>query len=383
MPRLSDVVQTLEAIAPPRLAQSWDNVGLLAGAASDAVRGIMLCIDMTADVVEEAIARPADLVVAYHPPLFRPVKSLRLVDGDRGAGPAAIVRAVRAGIAVYSPHTALDAADGGTGEAIAALCGAKVLGPLDHAVQPAMPPDSSLSAEVKLTVFVPREAVERVGEALFAAGAGRIGLYERCSFRIPGTGTFFGGAGADPVVGKAGRFESVEEIRLETVCPRNLLPEVVAAMRAAHPYEEPAFDLVALVAKPQSVGIGRVARLPKPTPLAALAGKLSTATRATAAQFIGDARRRVQSLAILVGSAGRVQEAYPRAAGCDVLITGEIRHHDAVAIRGRGEAAIALGHWHSERPVLDALQARLKADLPKVATRISRADRDPFAAVPR
>ncbi|MEE8170072.1 MAG: Nif3-like dinuclear metal center hexameric protein, partial [Phycisphaerae bacterium] len=276
---------------------------------------------------------------------------------------------------VDSPHTALDAADGGTGDALAELCDATPVGPLDCAPAPGS------DAEVKLTTFVPKRDVERVANALFAAGAGRIGLYERCSFRIPGAGSFFGTDETNPVVGDRGRMEFVEEIRLELVCATDRLPEAVAALRKAHPYEEPAFDVYALAAKPTSVGIGRLAELKRSMTLRQLAARLAAAVGAPNAQIAGNPRRKVRRLAILVGSAGRVHEDFPRAAEADVFVTGEIRHHDALTIASRGGAAIALGHWRSERPVLKRLAASLKRALRGMDVKISRADRDPFQSV--
>lgn len=386
MNTVGDVERMLNEIAPLHLAQEWDNVGLLAGNARDAVRSVLLCIDLTGDVLNEAVRGNADLVVAYHPPVFRATKSLRIEAEDDGPGISVAMRAVRAGIAIYSPHTALDAAEGGTGDAIAVLCGAQIVGPLDHATELSargLTPEKfpALAREVKLTVFVPPAKADAVADAMFAAGAGRIGLYERCSFRTPGTGTFFGTEGTRPVVGKRGALETVDEIRVEMVCPRARLPEVVAAMKATHPYEEPAYDLLTMDARPVNAGIGRLARLIRPAPLGSLALRLSAATGADYATTVGDLRRVVRSLAILVGSAGRVQDAYPRARDADVLITGEIRHHDALAIAGHGGCAIALGHWASERPVLEPLRRAMLARMKGLRVRVSRVDCDPFAAV--
>jgi len=362
------LVVAMGEIAPLRLAQSWDNVGLLAGSASTTLSRLLLCIDTTDAVVSEAARIGAQAIVSYHPPIFRPIKRL--------AGPEtkALAAAVRHGIAIYSPHTALDAADGGTGDAIAGLLGATLEGPLQHDTDGA-------AKEVKVTVFTPPRNLASVAEAMFAEGAGRIGLYEKCSFRSPGQGTFFGTEGTDPAVGRRGRMEYLDEIRLETVCPVSKLAEVIQAMRSAHPYEEPAFDVYVLAAKPGEKGIGRMARLPKPETLGRLARRLADATAAQSVQIVGDARRRVRRVAILVGSAGRVHEEYPSSKQADALITGEIRHHDAIDMLRQGGAAIALGHWTSERPVLPPLRAALRKRLPDVDVRISRADRDPFAGV--
>jgi len=365
----------MSKLAPLHLAQSWDNVGLLAGDRSATVRRVLLCIDFSPAVLAEARRGRCEMVIAYHPPLFKPIKSLVADGATPRSMTAALHAAIRAGIAIYSPHTALDAADGGTGDALAALCGATVTGPLDFATNPGS------ADEIKISVFVPREQLDRVAEGMFAAGAGRIGLYERCSFRIPGTGTFFGGAGTDPRVGHRGRLESVQEVRLEMICTREQLPETIAALRRTHPYEEPAFDLYPLHAKPEPRGIGRLARLPRPMTLAALARRLARATGSTAPQLIGAPAKRVQRLAILAGSAGRFDQDFPRSRRADVLITGEVRHHDALALRTGGAAVVALGHWYSERPVLSLLARSLGRELKGATIRISRSDADPFGAV--
>ncbi|MCK6482906.1 MAG: Nif3-like dinuclear metal center hexameric protein [Phycisphaerae bacterium] len=376
--RVADLERWMDAIAPRRLAQSWDNVGLLAGRLDAPLRRCLLCIDLTRDVLDEAIRVRAEAVVSYHPPLFQPIRSLcERGDAQSGPGPAVVHRAIRHGIAIYSPHTALDAADGGTGDAIAALCDAEIVGPLEHATVPGS------AAEIKLVTFVPADHVDRVADALSAAGAGRIGLYERCSFRIDGTGTFFGGEETDPVVGKKGRLETVAEVRLEMVCPTSRLPEAVAAMRRVHPYEEPAFDVYSLAGKPEAVGIGRLARLPRPMRLDRLAARLREASGAAYVQIVGRGGQMVRELAILVGSAGRLDEQFPRSRAADVVITGEIRHHDALAFAGRGWCAIALGHWASERPVLSALADALRRRMPGLEVRISRRDRDPFSLATR
>ena len=367
-------MDVLERIAPPRLAQAWDNVGLIGGDARAAMDRCLLCIDLTPAVVSEAVRHRCQAIVSYHPPIFKAIKSIS-VQGDGREGPTqALFRAISAGIAVYSPHTALDASMGGTGDAMAALAGARIIGPID--------PERTGEDEVKVTVFVPPADVSRLSEAMFAAGGGRIGLYEKCSFRIPGTGTFWGTEGTNPQVGTRGRLETVEEVRLEMVCSARNLAAVVQAIRATHPYEEPAYDVYSLTAKPsESRGLGRLAELARPEPLGRLAARLARAVGGAAAQIVGEPKRRVRTLAILVGAAGRIDNDFPRSLRADVLVTGEIRHHDALAFRARGWSAIALGHWASERPVLAPLATSLQKALPKLRVRISSADADPLATV--
>jgi dinuclear metal center YbgI/SA1388 family protein len=216
-----DLVQALEAIAPARLAASWDNVGLLVGDPSSPVTRALLTVDCTRAVVDEAAREACEAVVAYHPPIFAAQK--RFVAGS------VAYHAARAGLAVVSPHTALDAADGGTNDVLADAVGMRARTPLQRAPEAA--------SEHKLVTFVPAEHVEAVSRALFAAGAGRIGKYSACSFRMAGTGTFFGEEGASPAVGAAGVLEQVPELRLEMVVPVARTAAVVDALRRAHPYE--------------------------------------------------------------------------------------------------------------------------------------------------
>ncbi|MFQ5489074.1 MAG: Nif3-like dinuclear metal center hexameric protein [Phycisphaerae bacterium] len=364
--QVGDVCRALERIAPLHLAQEWDNVGLLAGDNRAPVRRMLLCIDLTGAVVTEALRAKIDLVMAYHPPIFKPVD--RLVAQGGGAD-AHVFRCVAAGVAVYSMHTALDAAEGGTNDTLARLCGIEQTEPMVYA---AVGPD-----RCKLVTFVPPDQADAVAQACFSAGAGHIGDYEMCSYSVAGCGTFKGGQSTRPAVGRAGRYETVEELRLETVTPKSRLPQVIQALRRAHPYEEPAFDVYPLEAEPVR-GIGRVGRLPRSITLAALARKLRRVLPAPCTLVVGQPDIRVERALICVGSAGSLPFSWPLQAG-DVIVTGEIRHHDALTLRRSGCCAIALSHWASERPGLVPLAQRLARMLPRVKVSLSKADADPFA----
>ena len=366
--RLADVCRALEETASLRLAQDWDNVGLLAGDENATVKRVLLCIDLTEPVVEEAIARKADLVMAYHPPIFRPISRLH---GHSRETDAHVFRCVAAGIAIYSTHTALDAAQGGTNDVLAGLCGVKLTHPLEYG--PADPP------RCKVVVFVPPDSADKVAEAMFAAGAGHIGDYEMCSYRLAGEGTFRGAESTKPTIGRAGQFERVAELRIESITPKHAVPGVVEAIRRAHPYEEPAFDVYPLDAEPIG-GIGRYGNLPKPTTLGALARRLKRVTSAGCAQIVGEPTRRVTRAVVCVGAAGSLPFKLPVGEG-DVIVTGEIRHHDALTINRHGAGAIALGHWASERPALGPFAERLVSLVPSLEVQVSSADHDPVAPV--
>ena len=227
MPTVAAVCAHLDHFAPPDLAAEWDNVGLLFGDGMADVRRLLTCLTVTPAVVAEAVAEKADLIVTHHPILFRGAKRLSTATADgRLLWPLA-----RAGIAVYSPHTALDNASGGINDSLARRLGLTNVSPLRR---------HDGERRCKVVVFVLDSDLQRVSDAMFAAGAGVIGQYEQCSFRLAGTGTFFGTENTNPTVGTKGRREDVSEWRLEVVCPEATLSGVMTAMRSAHSYEEPA-----------------------------------------------------------------------------------------------------------------------------------------------
>jgi dinuclear metal center YbgI/SA1388 family protein len=369
---LQQLSDAMETIAPTHLAEKWDNVGLLSGHRSSLVKKILLAIDITPPVHDEAIRLGVDLVLSYHPPIFKPIRHLR-INGDEP--PALAIALASYGIWTYSPHTALDTVEGGTNDVLATRLGAKVTGSFSH--YPAK------GEFLKLVAFIPEPHVEQVADALFAAGAGHIGnkaKYTRCSFRNPGTGTFQGDESSNPAVGTAGEYEKVPEIRFETILPLQLAGDVINALRAVHPYEEPAFDLLRMETPPEQVGLGRYAQLPKPEKLESFARRAKAELKLDAVQIIGDPRRLIRNLALVAGSADRLTLEQARKP-YDCILTGELKHHDMLAYAAAGIAALCLGHSASERPVLREVARRLKSQLPTVQTILSRADRDPFVTL--
>jgi dinuclear metal center YbgI/SA1388 family protein len=358
--RVADLVAAMETIAPTRFAAPWDNVGLLVGDGEGPVSRVLLTIDCTREVLREAQAGGCEAVVSYHPPLFTAQK--RFVAGS------VAFEAARAGVAIFSPHTALDVADGGTNDVLADALGMTERSPLQ-------PADGA--EELKLVTFVPAEHVEAVSLALFAAGAGRIGGYTSCSFRAAGTGTFFGGAGTNPAVGEAGRLEQAPEQRLETVVPVGRTQAVVDALRAAHPYEEPAFDLVRLAPGPARRGYGRVGAV-APVPGTALVDRVKAALGVEQVLVAGPVERVVSRAAVCAGSGAELM-GDAIAAGAGLFLTGELKHHDALRAAEAGLAVVCTRHSTSERVALVALARRLSELLPRVAVTRSAQDRDPFA----
>jgi dinuclear metal center YbgI/SA1388 family protein len=289
---LADLVAVMESIAPTRYAEPWDNVGLLVGDPEQPITRAMLTIDYTPSVAAEAKQHNCDAVIAYHPPIFKP-----LLSRVTASGPTALLfDAIRRGVAIYSPHTALDVAKGGTNDVLADVLDLQNRQPLK--VSEGKPTQS------KLVTFVPQEALEKVSEAIFAAGAGHIGHYTSCSFRTQGTGTFFGEEGSNPTVGMAGRLEQAPEIKIETIVPMSKIDDVVRALRKAHPYEEPAFDLNLLAAAPEGIGIGRVGDLPAPTPRGVVIEQIKTELGLSQLLVAGPQDGMVSRAAVCAGACG-------------------------------------------------------------------------------
>jgi dinuclear metal center YbgI/SA1388 family protein len=364
MPTVADVVKFLEKVAPLALAAEWDNVGLLLGDSSRDVRRVMTCLTVTPESAAEAVREKADLIVSHHPILFRAVQKLT-ASSTEGRMPLELARA---GIAVYSPHTAYDNAPGGINDGLArrlGLTNVRSLRPLPT------------GAQTKLVAFVPDKDLAKVSDALFAAGAGRIGEYRECSYRLAGTGTFFATEATNPTIGEKGRREDVAEWRLEVVCPTSRVAEIVRAMRAAHSYEEPAFDLYPLTSDPTRHGQGRIGVLAAPTTLADFAALVKSALGASAVQTVGDAKRSIRTVALACGAAGEFLKDAVRE-DADVFLTGEMRFHDALAAEAQKVAVVLPGHYATERPGVEDLASRIGDQFRDVAAWPSRDERDPL-----
>src|SRR5262249_14856041 len=273
-PTVADAIAFLEEFAPPSLAAEWDNVGLLLGDRQARVKRIMTCLTVTPESAAEAVEARAQLIVTHHPILFRPAKRLTTANAEGRM----LLSLIRAGVAVYSPHTAFDNTRGGINDAIARRLGLTDVAPLRRGEGP---------RQCKVVVFVPDKDLGRVSDALFAAGAGQIGQYSECSFRLAGTGTFFGSDATNPTVGQKGRRADVSEWRLEAVCPEYRVEQAAAAMRRAHSYEEPAYDVYPLRPAGSPVGEGRVGRLARAVPLAELAQTARKELGANLVQTVG------------------------------------------------------------------------------------------------
>ena len=354
-----DVIAAVERLAPPTLAEAWDNCGPQVGDTGAEVLRVLVALTPLPEVFDEAAETGADFLLFHHPLIFTPLKSL-----DTRSYPGDLVsRAVRDGLSVYAAHTSYDAAPEGVSVALAGALGLN--GPLE-----VLSPRGSLR---KLVVFVPEGHVEAVAEALAGAGAGRIGDYTRCTFRSPGTGTFLPGEASDPYLGERGTLERAEEVRLETVVPAHLAREAAEAATAAHPYEETALDVYPIEGYPEDCGYGSVGTLPEALAPEELASRISDALGFPARVVAGGSGREIRRVAVLGGSGGSfVPEA--AASGADAYVTGDLDYHDALRAESLGLTAIDAGHAATELPALSPLADRLSGslDLPVTVSRVRR-----------
>jgi dinuclear metal center YbgI/SA1388 family protein len=368
---VGDVQAVLETAYDPRRAEEWDAVGLVTGDPADEVRKILLAVDPTHDVIDEAVETHADLLVTHHPLLLRPVNSVAATT-PKGR---AVHKLISNRVALITAHTNADAPPGGVSDAMAQALGLDDAKPI--APQPQDPED-------KLVTFVPQADTATVIDALAAAGAGDIGAYERCAYTSPGTGTFRPTPDASPTIGEVGAIEEVAEIRVEMVVPRTRRGAVVAALRAVHPYEEAAFDVYELANQPSLAGSGRIGRLAEPMTLRDFAAAVVAALPSTAgvARVAGDPEQPIRTVA-LCGGAGDFLLDRVRASGADVYVTSDLRHHPASELREHGAPAlIDVPHWAAEWTWLPAAERMLTAALAAqgitVETRVSTIVTDPW-----
>ncbi|MDA0803544.1 MAG: Nif3-like dinuclear metal center hexameric protein [Planctomycetota bacterium] len=367
---VGDLLGALNHLAPFHLAEDWDNVGLIAGDAGAACSRVLLAIDATPEVLDEAIDLGVQAIVAYHPPLFE--KTRRVAAGS------AAFEAARAGIALLSPHTALDNAANGVNDMLAWAVG-------DGGRAPLVPSTALPEAEsLRIVTHVPADAADAVRDAMARAGAGRIGNYTHCSFAAPGTGSFMGGKGTNPVIGAAGRLESVAEVRLEMPCSAAALPGALAALRRAHPYEEPAMHIESGAPRTSATeGAGRVVVLAKAATTDATARRLTSMLGVDQVQVSAtDAKRKHAIVGICAGSGESMLDAAIDK-GATLFVTGEMKHHDLLRARAAGVDVILCGHTESERPYLPILGERLAAALPGMAFTLSHLDQPPLRVVCR
>ncbi|ABL00895.1 Nif3-like dinuclear metal center hexameric protein [Pelobacter propionicus] len=343
-PKISDIVGIIAKMAPSGLAESWDNSGLQLGDPSAMVSRIMVSLDATMATIQSALACDCQLLISHHPLIFNAPKSISATTPQG----ACIHAAIRGGLSIISMHTSYDCAEGGLNDLLARRIGLSACSPLQV---------TSVRELVKLAVYVPGEHLERLRLALLPHSE-KLGAYSGCSFAAPGQGTFTPLDGAHPFVGTVGSREMVDEQRLELLLDRAALPRAIKSLLAAHPYEEPAYDIYPLLNEGRKLGLGRVGRLPEAVSLAGFAERLSRDLAAPGLRFVGNPEARVSKVALCGGSGASLMRAAVRA-GADVLVSGDIKYHDARDAENLGLALVDAGHFATEIIMVDGVTERL------------------------
>ncbi len=358
---VADVLSTLDAWAPPGQKADFDRVGLQVGDPAQEIDRVLVALDLTPTVIDEAAETGAGLIVTHHPLLFKPVGRVTATDGVGSL----VWRLGRAGISYAAIHTNLDAAHGGVSFALAEQLGvrdAQILAPLDGVMR-------------KIVVFAPTTAADAIRQSMAAAGAGEIGAYEDCSFTTTGTGRFLPREGAAPAFGEVGVPEAVEEVRIEAVVPSWAVGAVRRAIRRAHPYEEPAIDVYPLEGTTTRQGYGAIGTLDAPEPLAAFLGRVRDALGAGALRYVGDDGRTVQRVAVCGGSGLSFLPAALRA-DADAYVTADVTYHrffEALDVDGRPRLALVdAGHYETEAITERLIAERLRQSHPGLPVDVTR-----------
>jgi len=367
VPIVSDLVGIVNKIAPQRYAEGWDNPGLQVGDPCAQVKRIMVALDALPASVDAAISQRCNLLLTHHPLIFKPLKKLSSADPNGSL----LFRAIRNDLAIVALHTNYDIADGGVNDLLAERLGLLSAEPLQI---------TGSEELVKLCVFVPLGHEEQVMEALFRF-SGFIGNYADCSFRVAGTGTFRPLDGATPFIGEKGERASVEENRVEVLLRKADTEAAVAALKKVHPYEEPAFDLYPLANRGAIRGLGRIGELAAATTLGEFAQEIKQRLGASGLRFVGDPERKIRRVALCGGSgASLLRDAHFR--GADVLVTGDIKYHEARDAEGLGMALVDAGHFATERLMVQGLADRMTRELERLRYEVETipftGERDPF-----
>lgn len=361
--KLKQIINVLHDIAPPELAESWDKTGLHTGEPSQAVTRGLLCIDLTEAVVAQAIKEKAQLIVAYHPPVFEPIKRLTPTDWKTRA----LLACVKHDIAIYSPHTSLDAAPDGLNHWLACGLGKGTSRPIKPHVSATLG---------KLVVFVPTDNADKLRNTLTEAGGGKLGQYSNCTFNVTGQGTFQGSEISSPAIGKPGRLEHVEEVRMEMIFPWESRQHMADLARQHHPYEEPAFDVYPLEALSwpnEMAGQGRIVTLDQTVTLSLLVTRIKKLLGVKKVDVTPAAGRskKIRTVGLCAGAGSSLLKD---ASDIDAFFTGEMRYHDVLDASQNGINILLAGHIETEAPYLKVLRQRLaKATGSGVSWKVAKA----------
>ncbi|MGD1846176.1 MAG: Nif3-like dinuclear metal center hexameric protein [Salibacteraceae bacterium] len=356
------ILRELEKLAPPVYQESYDNAGLIVGDFAMEVTGVLLCLDSIEAVVEEALAKGCNLIVAHHPIVFSGLKRL---NGNNYVE-RTIIKAIKNDIAIYAIHTNLDNVMAGVNRKIADKLGLQNL--------QILAPKSGLLQ--KLYTFCPESHADAVRDALFEAGAGNIGNYDECSFNLKGTGTFRGGTETQPFIGQPGTRSEEPEIKLEVILPAARQRQVIAALNKSHPYEEVAYDVVALENEWQEVGSGMVGYLPEALSEVDFLQHLKTAMQTQCIRHTALLDQPIEKVAVC-GGAGRFLLSHAKRSGAQIFITSDFKYHEF--FDADNDLIIAdIGHYESEQFTAEILHTLLTEKFPNFAVRLSDINTNPI-----
>ncbi|MBP2078174.1 Nif3-like dinuclear metal center hexameric protein [Oceanobacillus polygoni] len=364
----SDVFQLMEKWAPKQLAYDWDNVGLQIGSYHNPVTKVLISLDVMENVVDEAIEKGANLIIAHHPFLFKALKQVN-IETPQGR---VIQKLLENHISVYATHTNLDIAVGGVNDMLADALGIEKN---DIIVE------TDREKLYKIVVYVPETHIDEVRESLGSSGAGHIGNYSHCTFQTKGQGTFKPLEGSQPFIGTENELEFVDEVKIETIIPKSILHQVISSLITAHPYEEVAYDVFPLANEGKRYGIGRIGTLKNKMDLNSFCEHVKKVLDVPALRVTGDLNKKVKKVAVLGGS-GEKYIHHAKQKGADVYITGDMTFHVAQDAWQMGLAVIDAGHY-IEKIMKQFTAAHLKEHLDKenIDILVSESNTDPFQFV--
>lgn len=363
-----DIVNKLEELAPKHLAYDWDNVGLLVGDHTQIINKVLISLDASQSVIEEAIKKNVDLIITHHPMIFKGIKQINTssIMGEK------VIKLIKNNISLYTAHTNLDAANSGVSDILAnklKLHNSKILN------------ITSKEDLYKIVVFVPIDSVEVVRETLAKNVAGHIGNYSECTFSSKGIGTFKPQTGANPYIGEKDKLEYVEEVKLETIVINSKLKKVVSEMLKSHPYEEVAYDIYRLDRVAEEIGIGRVGELEEEMTLGAFVQSVKEQLELDNVRVVGNLSKKIKKVAVSPGSSmGFVKDAIE--AKADVYVTGDIKYHEAFDMLEAGMPLIDAGHFGTENILLPEIKEYLDKYFGKdIEVNLSQVNKDPFTII--
>ncbi|PID94258.1 MAG: Nif3-like dinuclear metal center hexameric protein [Bacteroidetes bacterium] len=358
----AEIFEVLEKLAPTTYQESYDNAGLITGSYQTTCKGVLITLDVTEEVVDEALSLGANLIVAHHPLIFHGLK--RIIPGNAVTDP--LIKAIKNDIAIYAIHTNLDNVAQGVNAKLGQILGLTNL-------QILAPGHGELS---KLVTFVPQSHAEKVRNALFEAGTGELGNYDRCSFNTLGEGTFRANDKATPFVGEKGNIHREKEVRIETLFPSFLTHKVTRALHKAHPYEEVAFDIISLKNRNPEVGAGMIGTLNPPQEAKKFLLSVKEKLNLPCIKYTGNNLQRKIKKVAFCGGSGAFLIAKARSANADIFITGDIKYHDYFEA-GQQLIVADIGHYESEQYTKELIFEVLKEKFPTFALSLSSTETNP------